>query len=180
MNGFSAELAFKIAMGSGLLNTLCTSIAKAGGASDSTAPTAARLIESAAVLYFLHAVGKENSAYGITLVEGVHAPLADLLDHVEQHVSRELTEGALPSGMTQTLNVGIQKCRMALENEDYDALLQSTAEVEKELETASEAQKPDKAWQRQQNAIKELVTIIRGFRVLMRAQAGSSIHSVHV
>jgi hypothetical protein len=170
-SGFALELALSLALGFGLLDTVSSEVAKAGGASERSLPQASALLSAISLLFLTHVIGKENSNAGVTIAEGLHASFADLLDELGEFVTTQRAEGNIGGPEANKVDIAIQKGRIALGQEDYDGLLAATGDIEQAFEAGSS--KTDQAWKNQQEALKQFMDILIVAGTMMQKESGS-------
>lgn len=178
VDGFGLGLILKLAGGSGLLDAFNSAIARAGGADGKTAPAASNMIGASALLFLIHSIAKEHSDVAASLLEELHAALADQLDSAELFMATHLADETISGKVAHRVNVGLEKCRAALEADDYDALLQATADLEHTIAAESGGSQHDKAWDKQQKTLKDLTAMLHGAGMTLHQETTSSTNIV--
>jgi hypothetical protein len=170
-SGFTLELALSLLVGSGLLDTVSSGIAKAGGANERSLPQASALLSAISLLFLTHVIGKDNSNVGVTIAESLHATYADLLDEVGEFLTTQRAKGNITSSEASKVDIAIQKGRIALGQEDYDGLLAATMDIEHAFDAGST--KTDQAWKSQQESLKQFMDVLIVAETLMHKESGS-------
>lgn len=164
-DGFTLELVLNLAVDLGLLDVMSSALAKAGGASEKTLPQASAIISFAALLMLIHVVAKNDNKIGLALAAGLHKPLTDRLEAVGQFFENQ-TSG-------NKMSIAVQTVRIALEQEDYENVLQALEPIEQVLRSEKQ-EKLDQAWKAQQESLKQFIDILSIAKSLMQIEKRSS------